>query len=126
MVRVRVRDLWHSAAHGIWLMDERADGSIYIARPPELVFERVGDSTGAFALPEPTFVFDYHRSKEFFQGLADGLSELGVRANTDRQAGELAVMRDFLKREQQLHDRMTTLHDHTVRQSLLPPNERRK
>lgn len=123
MIRIRVRDQWDRAGHGIWIIDDRPDG-FYIAQPVQLTFEKAGDKEGAFRLPDPTLELSYEQSQAVLQGIADELARLGIRSNSDKTAGTLEAQTKHLDREKEQVDRLFNMLADTMRLSLIPPFKR--
>jgi len=65
------------ATLNLWIVKQNGDGSREIVEPLDLTIRRdyvLGETT-----PEPTIRFDERHSKEFLQGLAEGLVNAGFR-----------------------------------------------
>lgn len=94
MLRVRIQDLFHKAAMGIWLIEDR-NNRTYIAEPMPFTMKDHGD--GAIPLPEPTITLSYQFTRDFFQGLCNELARLGYAPDTSRLAGELDATKKHLE-----------------------------
>lgn len=82
----------------VYLVGEKHDGTKYLAKPTELVFEPISLDGVA---TKPTLEFNGFMSREFFPALAEGLAEVGYRAKTD-EVGELKATKLHLQDLQKL------------------------
>jgi hypothetical protein len=107
--KIITRDLFQKQSIGIWLFKQNERGvPIENAKPQNIQFEPI-DGSGAFLLPEPWLEMHRREFKDVFQGLTDSLVEYGFKPKTEVTAAQLEILKDFLKREQQNHDRIFSL-----------------
>lgn len=72
------QQLWSDLTE-LYLVDSREDGTIYAARPMELVFEKKEIGT----LSEPTLKMSGIVARDFLPALSQALSDSGYRPKTD-------------------------------------------
>lgn len=79
----------------VYLVGEKADGEVFVAKPCDLVFEPVG--SGAVLLPkDPTFRFGGNMSREFFPALVEALAKSGYTYESSDK-GELKATKVHLE-----------------------------
>lgn len=94
MIDVRIDDLWHMDAMGIWIMD-CGERTTRVAKPIQLVF---GDEhPDAFMLPEPTLTIPRKQTREMFQAMVNQFVRHGFTPNTDKTAGLLEAQTKHLE-----------------------------
>lgn len=94
MIRAIVREEHCRDGIGIWIMDERREGT-HVAKSVALEMEPMGE--GAFVLPDPTFKIRREEAQPFLQSLINELVRLGIRSDSDRTAGELDASKKNLE-----------------------------
>ena len=105
MIDIRIQDLFHKAAYGVWIIKRDLQSRThYIAKPTELFFEKQDRET--FILPEPTFEIRAEEALEYAKAFLEAYEKSRLHNKEPINTKQVEAMSDNLKDLRSVVDRL--------------------
>jgi len=107
-IDVRLQELWHKDAIGLWILDRDFEGGkTKLVKPVVLTWE---DRPECFMLPEPTLELRREKMRELLKALLDACAESSfIDSKAERREAEVQAIKAHLGDVQKTVDRLFRL-----------------